>query len=348
MRAFTQSRAVMAAAAGLALLLVLSFDLHQYAIQGFYTNDRLPSPLSLNLAANYTHPPFVAQYNLSVGSCDPTLRNWHTYETFLDSSTPVPPITVSQLKQAMTCWATQGAFKKDTCLYASEDYLYQGIIYKSCNHSLSRLEAASRYWSPDPTCGPGLPFRHLDGMELCHAIKGRNVLVVGDSLSAQVYVDLLALIQRSLILHGGPGAQHVIETTSWENSFPCTRQGFSIIYAQTIGICEGTGYSPFTLTFVRNDYISIVDVVSRDVSHLEFIWQPHLHNNSIVILNTGLHYRSDSALIKSYNATLDYLKDNFLNSNDKGKLVILRNTSPGISVLFIYLNALFYYFLLVC
>jgi len=336
-------RLVVAAAAVvvpvLLLLVVSSFpyrpfgsDTSSSSVQPILDLPRLPSPL--NASALYEPPP--SEYRLKVFSCDPTKRNRHTYQTHLDASTPVPPITMGQLKDAMTCWSTQGTFKQDntSCLYATEDYVYKGIPY-DCKHIKDRLKTSSRYWAPDPDCGPRLPFRHLDGMELCHTMRGRNMLIVGDSLSAQHYFDFLALTQRSLILHGGPGAQHVLQTTPWKtNAFRSV--SFPITYAQTHGICEGTGYSNFSLTFVRNDYISIVDEVCEDIHHIQYLWHPHLSNNSIVILNTGLHYRDDSTLIAAYNATLNYLEGNFLDRNDTSKLVILRNTSPGNKLIILF------------
>jgi len=231
-------------------------------------------------------------------------------------------LTWPKVKELSTCWATKGTFKKDLCLHASEAY----YINTWLRTPVPFLDAASWYWQPDnAVCNPSVPFVHLDAHDVCRAFNGRNVMFVGDSLSNLISAEFVEMMDRSILLRGGPAAQ-LLDPTKGTTRFS------NLTMRVATGLCDGTGYPPFDALFLRNDRLSPVEEYEMYRNELSDYrqspwWQVALDSIDILVVNRGLHYVPDDKFKTEYADILDLIDEEFLTK--PGRLAIVRNTPPG-------------------
>ena len=159
---------------------------------------------------------------------------------------------------------------------------------------------------------------------LCDIVGGRDVIIVGDSMSAQFFMTFL------LNIWPWPQGKSLHEYRRIPRSIFKSTQTFNIP-------CS----IPFNVSFVRNIYLSLnrydtIYTLNRTELNLPskkfiaFSWiqtleQNHaLRRNNIFVLNRGAHYTLDHILVSELTETFTYLQQ-----HHQGSLVIYRDTAKG-------------------
>ena len=144
--------------------------------------------------------------------------------------------------------------------------------------------------------------------DICTIIRGRHILIVGDSLSAQSFFSFLATMSSfSPFGSSGPLLGNA--------------PGITTIYCPT-------GSPNFNITFMRNDLISINTVYMSAPKLKLRPWLEvanSLPSNSIFLFNRGLHYREDKEFLYGLNETFHFLSEL---RKTRNHIVIYRSTSP--------------------
>lgn len=142
--------------------------------------------------------------------------------------------------------------------------------------------------------------------DFCRVINGKNILIVGDSISNEFAVALLTLFVRTFGLQDCPFSSPFKDScsksySSWK--IPCSAY-------------SNRHYPDFNIYFRRNDYVTINANCRETGSVFEGNWIQLLGsvtNTSILILNSGLHYRTNKELLSSLSDTFGYLKLHYPN-----------------------------------
>lgn len=199
-------------------------------------------------------------------------------------------------------------------------------------------------WTVDPA--PGCPeYKRFDNTGFCAALRGRDVVLIGDSLTRQFSSALMHLVigkrtaaakplNRGQFPYVSPVGPLYIGCTEW--GFPPSKFVNLLNWAQghlrlsgalandrTIsGRCNATGTWRCAHVIVTpgspEDRIYGVD---------EFLseWAPsHDMNPGIIVINKGAHYDTDDILISQVRAVLNYVTKTFPQA-----VVVWRNTVPG-------------------
>ena len=159
---------------------------------------------------------------------------------------------------------------------------------------------------------PSGMYHKFEVSDYCKIIRGRNVLIVGDSLSNQFTSTFISMLWRN---------KQQLNLT--ENEFHCAFRGYC---PGRISInCLGDA-PPFNITFVRNFYLSLCDGINYTLPRYENPWIGRIkdENISIVIMNRGAHNASSSSLVEEMNATLHHLTVHY-----PTVLFIFRDTPSG-------------------
>ena len=191
-------------------------------------------------------------------------------------SAPPPPLT---LKQRLECWA-DASKKGGTWIAAAPLYNTTAGYYGRTHYRLVPAPESSWSWQPAARCRePGRPFIRA---ESCSLLSGRALLVVGDSLSSEVFFSLANALAESF---------EQLDLT------------FS---TDTIRVCSGT----LQLDYVRNDRVSLVREVRMEggYAHEEFPWVTRLEKKGFdfVLLNRGAHFENDTIVLRAVEEALAF------------------------------------------
>ena len=196
----------------------------------------------------------------------------------------------------------------------------EGWQSKSNCHKSGSFLGQQYVWKPKNTSDAPLPKKR----SMCETIDGRDVIIVGDSMSAQFFMTFL------LAIWPWPTGQSI------SNYYSISHLNFQS--TQTFHIpCS----SPFHVSFVRNIYLSInrndkIYNVNRAelnlppkkvvaMSWVRVLERNHARRrNNIIVLNRGAHYTSDHILLTELQDTFMYLQQHH---NDS--LIIYRDTAKG-------------------
>lgn len=162
-------------------------------------------------------------------------------------------------------------------------------------------------------------YYNWDVSHFCKIMNGRNLLLIGDSLTQQLYVTIWSTFYSRVILKKGMTIEDIEKErellyTSCKASYCWHEQ----LYAPCNGKFQvNCGDDPsFFVHYLQTDYLQSD---ARDSSYSNYI----LDNNiSIVLLNTGAHFNENAK--DNVNATLWNIFQNNPNIS-----VIFRNTVPG-------------------
>lgn len=165
-------------------------------------------------------------------------------------------------------------------------------------------------WKPfsQGLCRAAPEWLEVDSAVLCALLRHRNVLLIGDSLSGQMFYTLSEQL-------GGRQVYHVLGRDRHAKSVEISSLG-----------CNGTVW----ISFVRNDFLHDVNEYSSGYNiQPEQGWMLHpfrhlLHNHSVIVLNRGLHFQPNGLFAVELNRTLRFLAAEFPNH-----VLIYRTTTPG-------------------
>lgn len=155
------------------------------------------------------------------------------------------------------------------------------------------------WWQTNPNC----PLMDWDRLKFCRLLRGRNIMLVGDSLARQ----MLAKMAFSVLSRG--------------YSPICPDRGQLI--------CNGMpDIKEACVWGIRNDVLSLrndsIDDKLRNIFEHPWHQQVLERNISILILNKGAHYQSDELFVPQLNETVS-----FIDTLPSHVFPIWRNTVAG-------------------
>lgn len=188
------------------------------------------------------------------------------------------PVSTAQWRATLACWAN-GSWVADP----------------------ERRRRDAFVWQPAGRC----PYSPWDRAKYCALMRGRRVLVVGDSLNEQLH-DALA------------------DAAAPPEGSPCSSRGVgSSCRGHTL--CDGD--DTHFLRFVRNDRLSLgakKAQISDKWVNMPFSGALRRDDPDLIILNRGAHYSPDATLVREVVYLIRYLR-----RNHRRALIVLRTTPPG-------------------
>jgi hypothetical protein len=164
------------------------------------------------------------------------------------------------------------------------------------------INTNSYQWSvTDPLC----VLEPFSIEKFCSVLNGRSILMVGDSISGQ-YMEYMELL---------------FGTTGTADQYVWKDQTNVVLTERSAPICGNTGSY---VTYVRNDLLLTTTTAGSINGNMISPWVKMLRSHSILILNTGAHYRP----IKAYTDNMLLIKQAILDSNYNGH-VFFRTTPRG-------------------
>ncbi len=198
-----------------------------------------------------------ATTDIDVPSRDVSKLARSTASSFANSKTPVMPLPATQqLQRILACWETHGSW-----------------VSRPMQSSTQRPSHLGYVWQPQGTCGSS--FHRISPALICSAFRKRKVVIIGDSLSGQMYDYLNWAFP--------PSSYKKTNTTSTGIAamFPC-------------GKLESC--SPVMEYYLAHDLLSPVHARASDqrngTSWLQVVTQGV--DGGIVLLNRGHWYAKDT------------------------------------------------------
>ncbi len=181
--------------------------------------------------------------------------------------------------------------------------------YFQCMNSRSSMNETNKPglwygWVPASGCAPILSLKgecqnvtanitcKLDVERVCTALKGRNILLLGDSTMQETKLSIQLQFSEGIPLP---------KSLSLSPAAPGTPY------------CDGiNGVAKVTLTYTRSDHLLIdnaenVRTRKKDPHFLGFPFTHQLTNNSIVFMNRGVHFAPTQVLVPSLRTSLQYI-----------------------------------------
>jgi hypothetical protein len=164
------------------------------------------------------------------------------------------------------------------------------------------------------------PLPRWNRADFCGVLRGRSVLVLGDSLSRQFHVALQDLAQRIKRTPKGGKKEGLCPGNG--RGKPCGG------HTLCTGSGSGGGHAA-TMVFRRSDHLRL-NVTKFSWSHSENAihepWQGLMGRQrfDVVVLNRGAHFQHDAQYMAGWRAVLRWLRGHYPNT-----LVIVRNTPHG-------------------
>ena len=159
-------------------------------------------------------------------------------------------------------------------------------------------------WKPFDSRGGLVDF---SADKLCSVMKGRSIMLVGDSMTTQFGLALMNAIWQDRL-----------------NGSCSTGVDYNYLHVP----CSNTAFPDFDVHFVRNDRLSLTlfKMEQPGANFFEHPWFDKLDllNISLLVLNRGAHYEDDDKLLSDVNATLSYLLQYFPRVS-----IIWRNSAYG-------------------
>ena len=170
--------------------------------------------------------------------------------------------------------------------------------YGNCYSSLPN-QGRKLFWKPD-----GGFLKPWSSRTMCEMMKGKNLLVVGDSLSEEFFFSLLSSLWASVLV--SRDAQQNSSANGFRLKIKHDCENFCYDYYPS---CTGPveilcGELPsFNIGFARTDNLNITD----------YMWFREIErqNASVLIMNTGAHYDPIEDELKKIDFTYRYLNENY-------------------------------------
>lgn len=174
------------------------------------------------------------------------------------------------------------------------------------------------HWAvPDSTCDA--PYEQFDKTKILSFLKGKNLFVIGDSVSEQFYATLMSSLLSSekceVCTHFCHG-DDVMEVRGVDNE----------LLMKTISIRNDAFWYDHWRDDTNMGYTHYQhhQQIRRQLTDLDF-YTPLVKNDiSFVIFNTGAHYRPNDKLLEAINCSLTFLFENHPNLS-----VVFRSTTAG-------------------
>ena len=150
---------------------------------------------------------------------------------------------------------------------------------------------------------------------MCEISEGRNIAFIGDSLQHEMYVSFLSM-SLGYVVSSISENTSIVEHRRKKASTLCDtfcRSG--MICDKPINIDCGPILAPFTITFIRDDFLSDAKT---------WINRIRLYNITFVLLNTGAHHVEYNTILVNVNSTITMLFDLF-----PQVVILYRNTPSG-------------------
>ena len=203
------------------------------------------------------------------------------------------------------------------------------LTKNNCSES-SSFPGQSYVWKP-----LNQPFRNYTRATFCRLMRGRHLILVGDSMNDEFFLTLYQMLWQ-----GGMSIKEFYH--KWgkgkdKTMFDNVAQMMKIL----VGVDEqnvpgfyipcpegGTSNSHFRLSFIRNYYLGLNRKDASDEVKWEYIkpFIPYIekHRGAILVLNRGAHFRPDKEFVRGLTDTFGYLK-----KKHRDALVIYRDTPSG-------------------
>ena len=167
------------------------------------------------------------------------------------------------------------------------------------------------FWKPDDGF-----INSFSAETMCGMMNGRNILVVGDSLNEEFFFTLLSTMWAQII-RPKKSTQNELFWESMRSDLDNKCQDFCL---DPMPSCTGPGtiycgeHPSFTIGFERDDYLTHQQNASRTNYTLVETWwvkQIRAENISLLVLNTGAHYRPIDMELATLRDSLKYIYANF-------------------------------------
>ena len=177
--------------------------------------------------------------------------------------------------------------------------------------------------------------------DFCAALGGRDILIVGDSISFTYHESLLSALLPDASLRGAALQHPQVD--------PCPGHAVCEEEARaSSGLPLAQRILPASVRYVRNDFSTLnAHMPSAEVNHQVFTneglvlsggggargrgrrlysapFVQHVTNNSLLFINRGAHFREDEEVLQTLRGTFAHLRSQF-----PGALIVFRNTPPG-------------------
>lgn len=154
----------------------------------------------------------------------------------------------------------------------------------------------------------------VHGVDVCRALRNTSVLVVGDSLSYQMYASM---VQRV-----GDAAHSLLECEAGMHN-----------HTSAAVLCSGSGQSlahgSTTLSYLRNDELaerSTGDASERCTTHCQDFWRK-ARGFDVLVFNRGAHYHDDTTVVNQTKRFAVRLKEHL--GPSPAQIIFWRTTQPG-------------------
>lgn len=234
-----------------------------------------------------------------------------TRGAWLDRS-PVPQVLVQHLHNpAHACAADKGAAEAQAWVYDRDP----GLFFAYAGHPAE---------CPLPSA--------LDRARFCRALRGRPLLLVGDSTTFTTHDVLLGALLDAPYPAGAAALGH-----SQFDSCPADSGGHAICgleaeATEDLPAGHPSKVLPSSLLFVRNDYLRLNVAQEREGPQsgwgpggLLYPWVHLLQSNAVLLLNRGAHFVETETVLRDLEETLAYVRE-----RAPGALVVFRNTVGGV------------------
>ena len=167
-------------------------------------------------------------------------------------------------------------------------------------------------------------------VEFCRALNNRPLLMVGDSHTGQMYLSLFKLVNATYhtpTMLTYPSDPYFCHRTLGLTIPPTSPTPSST--SSTVPHTDADADVGPLLSYVRHDYATLNDQLydatpSSTIHHqYEHPFIPYLYNHSILIINRGLHYKSNDIVLKQLNETITFILNKYSN------IIIIYRSSVG-------------------
>jgi hypothetical protein len=219
-------------------------------------------------------------------------------------------------------------------------YFEQGVTRDHrCNSPPWSREMDASFWYTWAGHPPSCALEAFNLTDFCAVLGGRDIVIVGDSISFTYHESLLSTFFPKQGTSGMPELQHG-QMEECPAHPVCMAEALA---TQHLPPGHPSKCAPATVRYVRNDFLTVnawfdpaAQVFFND-GHLDpnltqrrgrllysRPWAPFVSNNSLLFLNRGAHYRVDEVVLKTLGETFTQVRRKF-----PGALTVFRNTPPG-------------------
>lgn len=220
----------------------------------------------------------------------------------------------------LDCWMDNGAWVRDAAaarLYPFDNAFHWSAEQPACNPA--RRPGVDFAWKVNRGATCALSWKPWSRRTFCGALRGRSLLVVGDSLHAEFHDTVASAMQ--------------------DEHFSCFRPGTKC-NGHVICNDASSGKMPARFRYVRDNYFVLSNNAklnadtSIDWTKAEAraalkragpsAWVDALASTDILLVNRGAHYVSDELLVPQLTVSLSYVREVHPRIT-----IIYRTTPPG-------------------